>query len=336
MQRKGVSNVLSVEVLATEVELVAALRGVADWSSYIDLAYAWASSGEGTANHWKALPLGKVRRAILGVHFNRTEPFVLRQLHALRVLRVIHQAGGVFHPKLLVASNGSTTRIVIGSSNFTSGGFGENTEVNLMLAGPQGNEVIRSLVNVFDEAWGAGVEPDDSWLARYERAYRDASQLQHPAVPGLPPLERPIPLQPMAASHGSQHTNQPPSKPNGRERVEGAPPESHVDLNVVYEILLTIVRTKDTITYQELSDAYFVRADVRVERRRWGTPLGQVSRRCTEHALPPISSIVVSETDKMPGDGYWGIPGAPRKKDWNAWDVVCRQVYAATWPTELP
>ena len=108
------------------------------------------------------------------------------------------------------------------------------------------------------------------------------------------------------------------------------------ELHVVYKILIKIIETKDTITYQELSDAYSARTGYSFDRRSWGGPLGEISRRCTDKGLPPISTIVVSEGDKMPGPGYWGIPSAPPYKDSNMWSAVRKLVNAASWPPDLP
>ncbi len=87
--------------------------------------------------------------------------------------------------------------------------------------------------------------------------------------------------------------------------------DQQVDLEAVYQILRTIARTKDTITYQEMSDAYLERTGYRFDRRQWGRPLGDVSWRCTDHGLPPIRTIVVSETDKMPSVTVHGAPHEP-------------------------
>lgn len=54
---------------------------------------------------------------------------MLRELHARQVLRVVEDTEGVFHPKILIATKGREARVLVGSSNFTSGGFGANTEI---------------------------------------------------------------------------------------------------------------------------------------------------------------------------------------------------------------
>jgi hypothetical protein len=109
-----------------------------------------------------------------------------------------------------------------------------------------------------------------------------------------------------------------------------------VDLDVLYNILKLIAETSDIITYEQLSEAYRHRTRDDVHRRQWGSWLGEVSGRCTSAGLPPISTVVVSQTDNLPGDGYWGIAGSPPNKDYNDWKIVCNQVYKAHWPKTLP
>lgn len=177
------ATMLTVEALVTPAEVVAALRDAVDWAQGIHLAYAWASSGEGTAEHWKLLPLKKVRQAVLGIHFGQTEPFVLYELRDLGVLRVVPDTGGVFHPKVLVARKGNEARMIVGSSNLTAGGFAGNTEVNVVLSGSLGDVPIKKLVGFVDEQWKhpRAFEPDDAWLERYQSVY--ASRPKPPKMP---------------------------------------------------------------------------------------------------------------------------------------------------------
>jgi hypothetical protein len=112
--------------------------------------------------------------------------------------------------------------------------------------------------------------------------------------------------------------------------------DSGVDMVKLYEIVKRIAVSHDVITYEDLSQAYKVETGDDVHRRQWGPWLGLLSGRCTDAGFPPISTVVVSATDHMPGDGYWGIPGAPPHKDYNAWKAVCDQVQKADWPPALP
>ncbi len=165
---------LDVSVLASPATTNAALADVAAWADTLDLAYAWVSSSGGSAAHWNALPLDRVRRAIIGIHFAQTEPYVLRKLHEHAVLRVIADTGGVFHPKLLIGVAGNNARAIVGSSNLTTGGFAGNTEVNVLLSGSIKHDVFKQLLEFVQEQWThpRSFVPDDKWFDEYERLYK--------------------------------------------------------------------------------------------------------------------------------------------------------------------
>ncbi len=159
-----------------------ALKELVTWATTIDMAYAWAASARGSAMHWKVLPLQRVRRAIIGIHFAQTEPYVLRELQDHGVLRVVPDTGGVFHPKLILGVKGHLARALVGSSNLTTGGFGGNTEVNVLLSGDADNTALKKLASFVEEHWThpRAFAPDQTWFEEYERLYE-----ARPAPPTL-------------------------------------------------------------------------------------------------------------------------------------------------------
>jgi hypothetical protein len=108
-----------------------------------------------------------------------------------------------------------------------------------------------------------------------------------------------------------------------------------IDMEGLYEVVARIARARETITYEKLSLAFKDQTGVSIHRSQWGGPLGRLSRRCTDAGLPPISTVVVS-IDGLPGYRYWGIPGAPKTKDLEAWRAVCRKVHAVGWSATIP
>jgi len=154
---------------------IASFVELATWATEIRMAYAWASTQGGVGQHWRALPLAKVTRAIIGTHFLQTEPAAIAALmnEAPGRLRVVSDSGGVFHPKVIVGLNGSEVRAIVGSSNLTGGGFGGNTELNVLLIGTTSDTAIADLLRFLDEAWTHPrvFEPTAEWLARYTEAY---------------------------------------------------------------------------------------------------------------------------------------------------------------------
>jgi len=154
---------------------LAALGELFAWADELWLAYAWATSNAGQAKHWAALPLSKVKRAIIGTQFAQTEPAALRTFIDCGdgILKVVEDTGGVFHPKVVVGFRRGTVRALVGSSNFTSGGFGGNTELNVLMEGPATDATVGEVVGFLNDQWThpRAFQPDEDWLLRYERAY---------------------------------------------------------------------------------------------------------------------------------------------------------------------
>ena len=168
-----------------------ALRNLTAWATEIHLAYAWASSDGGDAEHWKILPVLKVKRAVIGRRFDRTEPTILRRLAKLDgdILRVFEDVDGVFHPKCMVGICGDEAAALFGSSNFTSGGFAGNTELNAYVCGPKHAAPLCDLLRFIDEHWEhpRACRPDEEWFSRYEDAYAKrerSAPLLHPHPTG--------------------------------------------------------------------------------------------------------------------------------------------------------
>lgn len=175
---------VTVTVLSRPPQTLSALRSLTTWADDLYLAYAWASSGRGRADHWDALPIPKVRKAVIGVHFAQTEPFVLEALakHG-DILRVVEDTAGVYHPKVIAGTKGDYASAVLGSSNFTSGGFAGNTELNVLLEGPRENPALSEIIKFVEALWSGprSFVPDADWLARYIRAYE-----RRPLPPRIP------------------------------------------------------------------------------------------------------------------------------------------------------
>ena len=93
----------AVQLCSSPASSLAALKELCGWATDLRLAYAWATSNDGKASHWKALPLDKVTQATIGIQFAQTEPAALRALLGCGqgVLKVVEDTGGVFHPKVV-------------------------------------------------------------------------------------------------------------------------------------------------------------------------------------------------------------------------------------------
>ena len=153
------------------------------WSEHVDMAYAWASANEGRSPHWRAMDLGKLRRAVIGTQFAQTEPWALRQLNERPDrLRVAISSEGTFHPKVVIGRRKDEIRAIVGSANLTSAAFSRNIELNILLSGTVLDAELRRLINFVDASWDRASVVTEEWLARYEIAWRN-----RPKVTGLVP-----------------------------------------------------------------------------------------------------------------------------------------------------
>jgi hypothetical protein len=78
------------------------------------------------------------------------------------------------------------------------------------------------------------------------------------------------------------------------------------DVRAVYEYLTNADlpgSDRPTVTYGQIESATGV--PIGANGGHIGRVLGEISRRCSEHGLPPLTSIVVSATDQIPGTGYF-------------------------------
>jgi hypothetical protein len=192
--KNALDTQIAVTVLSNSAQTLAALRSLTTWADDLYLAYAWASSDRGRAEHWGVLPIRKIRKAVIGVHFAQTEPFVLEALSKRRdILRVVEDTAGVYHPKVIVGTKGDNAIALLGSSNFTLGGFAGNTELNVLLEGPHGNPALSEIIKFVEALWSAprSIVPNSDWIALYTTAYK---QRQHPQ-----PVPRPASWTPIVA-----------------------------------------------------------------------------------------------------------------------------------------
>ena len=136
-------------------------------SEAIWIASAWATTDCTVSSAlWNAR--ARLRALVVGLDFHQTDPRILRRFAAyVRVLRV----AGVFHPKTYLFQSGSTFLCIVGSSNFTAGGFGANAETNLTVAGPTSDPLFRTVrmhIEALSEQARRLTEPE---LRDYTRAY---------------------------------------------------------------------------------------------------------------------------------------------------------------------
>ncbi|MYA41186.1 MAG: NgoFVII family restriction endonuclease [Gemmatimonadetes bacterium] len=126
----------------------------------VDIATAWATPGEHLRELAAAATRGVKIRAIVGVSGNATHPDALKELNTITAgkLRIVPKGDSLFHPKVYLFERhgrGIVKRqALIGSANFTRGGFGRHSSANeeiVLEVGP--GERADELADWFQDRW---------------------------------------------------------------------------------------------------------------------------------------------------------------------------------------
>ena len=116
------------QLLATADQINKAFARLLQKHDKVSLATAWASC-DGPAYDGLFRHKAKIALAVVGTHFYQTDPeFIDAFLHNKSVC-FVKQTDGVFHPKLYLFHGGDGWSAIVGSANFTNGGFRRNEEV---------------------------------------------------------------------------------------------------------------------------------------------------------------------------------------------------------------
>jgi len=123
--------------------------------------------------------------AVVGLSGEVTHPNAIRILHDSGVeVRFATHAGGVFHPKLLIAGEslangtgelGCPVVGYLGSANFTGGGLYRNVEACYISSEAS---FLHTVANCFRITWHDAMEYSDARLHEYERKFSAAMRLR--------------------------------------------------------------------------------------------------------------------------------------------------------------
>lgn len=157
---------------STDVLLKAFEEQVKDCDSFW-IASAWASSGQEKSPHWKIIEAhkDKLKEAVIGLHFHQTEPRILFKLHEWYKLNLVYDTNGVYHPKFYLFEKGDSFSIILGSSNFTVGGFFRNFENNILMQGKKEESVYFEAKGFYELCKKRSRIPDKKDLEKYESEY---------------------------------------------------------------------------------------------------------------------------------------------------------------------
>jgi hypothetical protein len=139
----------------------------------VSFAVAWASVGFAGFAALKASPQ-KINRGVVGTHFHQTHPDFMRAFHEHKGIRFILEADELFHPKVFLfeSENGSWT-CMLGSANFTNGGFGKNHELCALFdqSDVGATSMRRRCEELFDGYWKLSKGLTDIELENYHKTW---------------------------------------------------------------------------------------------------------------------------------------------------------------------
>ena len=151
-------------------------EGLCDKYMHIEIAVAWAGNPKDSMvakilkKHEK-----KISKMVVGLHFYLTSPtFIKQYLGNDKVRFMLDDTSGIFHPKVYLFFNDSKDwTAIIGSSNFTYGGFAKNTEANVLIESKDSDKTFFSKTDSFiNEAWKKAKQMTTAELNEYEKCHK--------------------------------------------------------------------------------------------------------------------------------------------------------------------
>lgn len=116
----------------------------------------------------------KIKKIVVGLHFYQTHPdFISTFIEDDRV-RFIMETHGVFHDKIYLFSNTAKDWCaIIGSSNFTKGGFENNSECNIIIsdADEKGINTYKALIRKIENTYKSAIHFTDTMFGDYQDCY---------------------------------------------------------------------------------------------------------------------------------------------------------------------
>jgi HKD family nuclease len=140
---------------------------------HVSFAVAWASTG---FTGFSALSTNhrKIRRGVIGTHFHQTHPDFIRAFQKHASVRFILEADELFHPKVFLFENkNGRWACMLGSANFTSGGFGSNHELCALFdqSDVGATSARKRCDELFGDYWELGRSITNAELENYQKTW---------------------------------------------------------------------------------------------------------------------------------------------------------------------
>jgi HKD family nuclease len=116
-------------LLSSQNEIASTFNALLDGCESVSFAVAWASCGFESCDRLLKSHR-KIRQGVVGTDFHHTDPEFIESFIGKQNVKFIWKPSGVFHPKIyLFEGRGANWSCLIGSTNFTAGAFGTNSEL---------------------------------------------------------------------------------------------------------------------------------------------------------------------------------------------------------------
>lgn len=118
----------------------------------------------------------KIEKIVVGIHFYQTHPSFIQEFLSNNSVKYIMQPNGTFHPKIYLFYNSDKDwEMIIGSSNFTKGGFGNNTEANILISQKDDNSenTLKLAFNLINKNWNTAKNITEIELEKYKILWKN-------------------------------------------------------------------------------------------------------------------------------------------------------------------
>lgn len=142
-------------------------------------ASAWAGVGFDCFNELKRNK-GKIKKIVIGTVSDNTNPDFIKTFMKTKNVRFIkNQRKGTFHPKIYLFQNSQGNwEMLIGSMNFTKGGFFDNTEVlALITRSDDKDNIYEKAKRIIENSWEIGNYFSEEELEQYKIAWKNKQRL---------------------------------------------------------------------------------------------------------------------------------------------------------------
>lgn len=167
---------MNVTVLETK-EVAIKLKKLMDNYDEYYWAVAWASSKIALADELIQRK-NKIKRIIIGIDFDQTDPEFLDKMTSVSASRVAIHPDGIFHPKVYYFQSKRQAAAIVGSANFTRGGTELNVELSILIEGKSDDEQLISIKNIVSTLWKRGEKITHNLADQYRERHNSSRDIR--------------------------------------------------------------------------------------------------------------------------------------------------------------